>query len=145
MWGYYPYIIRNPEQSKEHTKGEKAWDPNLRSTQDVSGHHIQAKDGEIGHVEDFLIDDETWAIRYLIINTQNWWEGKMVLISPRWIERISWSESKIFVNLSRATIKQSPTYIEGSPLNRDYEANLHRHYNRQGYWVNEPVAKKHSG
>jgi uncharacterized protein YrrD len=144
MWGYYPYIMRNPEKPKQSTKGEKAWDPHLRSTHDVSGYHIQASDGEIGHIEDFIIDDETWAIRYLLIDTQNWWPGKKVLISPRWIERVSWNESKVFVNLSRATIKQSPEYTEGSPLSREYEADLHRHYNRQGYWVDEPVVKKDS-
>jgi hypothetical protein len=144
MWGYYPHIVRNPEKPKQPTKGEKAWDAHLRSTHDVSGHHIQAKDGEIGHVDDFIIDDETWAIRYLIIDTQNWWPGKKVLISPRWITSISWNESKVFVNLSRATIKQSPEYTEGSPLSREYGADLHRHYNRQGYWVDEPVAKKSS-
>jgi PRC-barrel domain len=144
MWGPYPYIMRDPEKSAGTPKGEKAWDPHLRSTQRVSGYNIQAKDGEIGHVEDFIIDDETWAIRYLIIDTRNWWPGKKILISPRWIERVSWSESKVFVNLSRATIKQSPEYNEDSPLSREYEAELHRHYNRQGYWVDEPVAKKDS-
>jgi hypothetical protein len=53
-------------------------------------HHIHATDGEIGHIEDFLIDDETWAIRYLVIDTRNWWPGKRILISPRWIERVGW-------------------------------------------------------
>jgi uncharacterized protein YrrD len=144
MWGAYPYVVRDREKWKEFTQGEKAWDPHLRSTYDVSGHHIQALDGELGHVQDFIIDDETWAIRYLIVNTQNWWEGKMVLVSPRWIDRISWTESKVFVNLSRDTIKRSPEYIEGSPLSREYETDLHRHYNFQGYWVDELVAKKDS-
>jgi uncharacterized protein YrrD len=144
-WGYYPYIVRDREKWKEATRAEKAsWDPHLRSTHDVSGYHIQADDGEIGHVEDFIIDDETWAIRYLIIDTQNWWPGKKVLVSPQWIERVSWSELKVFVNLTRETIKQSPEYTEGSLLTRDYETALHRHYNRQGYWVDEPVAKEHS-
>ena len=120
--------------------GEKAWDPHLRSTADVSGLHIQARDGEIGHVEDFIIDDETWAIRYLIIDTQNWWPGKQVLVSPRWIESVSWIDSKVCVNLYRETIKQSPEYTELSLLTRDYEIGLHRHYDRQGYWVDERVA-----
>jgi hypothetical protein len=110
----------------------------------VSVHHIQAKDGEIGHVEDFIIDNETWMIRYLIVDTLNWWDGKMVLISPRWIERVSWEDSKVFVKLSKTFIKQSPEYIEGSQLNREYEAALHQHYNFQGYWVDAPVAKKDS-
>jgi len=141
MWGYRPHIVRSPENPRQITKEEKSWDPHLRSTHDVSGHGIQASDGEVGHVEDFIIDDETWAIRYLIIDTRNWWPGKKVLISPRWIESVSWDESKVFVNLSRATIKKSPEYKEGFPLSREYEADLHRHYNRQGYWVDEPVAK----
>ena len=144
MWGGYPYIVRDRGQWRESTRGEKAWDPHLRSTHDVSGHHIQAADGEIGHVEDFIIDDETWAIRYLIIDTRNWWPGKKVLVSPQWIERVSWSESKVFVSLSREVIKQSPEYTEESLPTRDYEAELHRHYNRQGYWVDEPPAKEHS-
>jgi uncharacterized protein YrrD len=144
MWGSYPRIVRNGEKQRETPKGEKAWDPHLRSTHEVSGYHIQAVDGEIGHVDDFIIDDETWAIRYLTIDTRNWWPGKKVLISPRWIERVSWGESKVFVNLSRATIKQSPEYTEESLLTRAYEAKLHRHYDRQGYWVDEPDAKRHS-
>ena len=88
-------------------------------------------DGEIGHVEDFIIDDETWAIRYLIVDTHNWWPGKKVLVSPQWIERVSWGERKVFVNLSREAIKQSPEYTDESLLTRDYEIGLHRHYNRQ--------------
>ena len=142
MWGAYPFIVRDPEKLKEYTQGDKTWDPYLRSTKDVTGHHIQAADGEIGHVEDFIIDDETWAIRYLIIDTQNWWPGKKVLVSPQWIERVSWLESKVFVNLTCETIRQSPEYTEWSRLTRDYEAGLHRHYNRQGYWVDEPSDRK---
>ncbi|MGA8214555.1 MAG: PRC-barrel domain-containing protein, partial [Candidatus Sulfotelmatobacter sp.] len=106
-------------------------------------HAIQATDGEIGHVEYFIIDDETWAIRYLIIDTRNWWPGKRVLLSPKWIERVSWSESKVFVNLLRENIKQSPEYTEESLITRDYETHLHRHYKRQGYWVDELAAKEH--
>jgi uncharacterized protein YrrD len=142
MWGpySYPYIARDSEKWRESTQKEKAWDPHLRSTHDVSGHHIQAADGDIGHVDDFIIDDETWAIRYLVIDTRNWWPGKKVLVSPRWIERVSWSESKVFVNLPRETIKQSPEYTEESLLTRDYEARLHRHYNRDGYWADEMPA-----
>ena len=144
MWGDYPYIARDPEQWKTTTQEKKKWDHNLRSTHEVSGYHIQATDGEIGHVEDFIIDDETWAIRYLIIGTQNWWPGKKVLVSPQWISRVSWGESKVFVELSRETVKQSPEYADGALLSRDYETELHHHYNRQGYWTVESTVKKHS-
>jgi len=68
----------------------------LRSTHAVTGYHLQALDGEIGHVEDFIIDDENWTIRYLVVATKNWWPSEMVLVSPQWIERVSWDESKVF-------------------------------------------------
>ena len=144
VWGSYPSIMHDPEKWRESTQGEKKWDHHLRSTHEVSGYHIQAADGAIGHVEDFIIDDETWAIRYLIIDTQNWWPGRKVLISPQWIERVSWSKAKVFINLSCESIKHSPEYTEESLLNRDYEIGLHRHYNRKGYWVDEPVDKERS-
>ena len=143
-WGPYPYIVRDREKRREPNEGGKAWDPHLRSTYGVSGHHIQALDGEIGHVQDFIIDDETWAIRYLIIDTHNWWPGKKVLVSPQWIESVSWGERKVFVNLSREAVKQAPEYTEKSLLTRDYEIGLHQHYNRQGYWVDELAAHESS-
>jgi hypothetical protein len=143
MWGSSPYILRDRSQWKDTVQAEKSWDPHLRSTQDVSGRHIQALDGEIGHVADFIIDDENWAIRYLVVDTQNWWPGKMVLISPQWIERVSWSDSKVFVSLSRQAIKDAPEYTEDSPITRNYETTLHRHYDRKGYWLDESVAKGH--
>ena len=145
MWGAYPFIVRDPEQWKIHDQAEKPWDPHLRSTHDVMGNHIQAADAEIGHVEDFLIDDETWAIRYLVIDTQKWWqEGKKVLISPQWIERVSWLESKVFVNLPSEAIRQAPEYKEKSMLTREDETVLHIHYNRKGYWLDNPTGKKPS-
>jgi len=141
IWGAYPYIVRDPKMWQEIPEGGGLWDQHLRSTSDVRGYDIQASDGEIGNVEDFVIDDETWAIRYLVVDTGNWLPGKKVLISPRWIERVSWDLSKVFVGLSRAAIEQSPEYTEES-LTRDYEAGLHEHYYRQGYWVDERDNKK---
>lgn len=141
MWGSYPNIVRNPDSWKEPAKEEKAWDLHLRSTAVVSGHHVQAKDGEIGHVDDFIIDDETWAIRYLVIDTGNWRPRKKVLIAPQWIERVSWRESKVFVNLLRDAIGKSPEYTEEALLTRDFEYGLYQHYNRPGYWdVDSPDA-----
>jgi sporulation protein YlmC with PRC-barrel domain len=150
MWGVYPYPYLQPdlvqayEEEYEPTPEEKAWNPHLRSTHEVIGYHIQAADGEIGHIEDFIIDDKTWAIRYLIIDTRNWWSGKKILIAPQWVESISWNESKVFINLPLETIKQAPEYTEETLLTRGDEARLHSHYNRSGYWENEPTTKEHS-
>jgi len=141
-WGLERSIARDHERRGEFPQGEnKSWHPHLRSTHAVSGYHIQALDGEVGHVEDFIIDDETWAIRYLMVNTHNFWPGRNVLISPQWTESVSWGDSKVFVNLSRETIKHSPQYTEEFLLTRDYETELHQYYHRQGYWLDELVAK----
>jgi uncharacterized protein YrrD len=139
-WGYYPYIERDSVKWKQHNPGGKAWDHHLRSCHEVTGYHIEAEDGEIGHVEDVIIDAETWEIRYLIVNTSNWWAGKKVLISPLWIGRVSWSERKVVIDLTRQAIKSSPEFTDQSLLDRDYETNLYGHYNRKGYWVDELAA-----
>jgi hypothetical protein len=144
MWGAYPRIARAPEQWNVAPTPDQGWDPNLRSTKDVTGHHIEASDGEIGHVSDFLIDPETWEIRYLIVDTRNWWPGKSVLLSPHWIERVSWADAKVHVNLTRDEIHRAPAYPAESSLTREYETQLHHHYNRQGYWIDEPIATGHT-
>jgi len=90
--------------------------------------------------KDFILDDETWEIRYLIVDTRNWWPVKKVLVSAKWVEQINWSARKIVFNVSRETIQQAPEYSEGAPVTRDYEAKLHGHYNRQGYWVDPAAA-----
>lgn len=83
-------------------------DPHLRSCKAVIGHHVSASDGEIGHVEGVLFDDETWALRYLVVNTSNWWMGHSVLIAPQWIKGMSWTAETVSVDLSREAIKQAP-------------------------------------
>jgi len=137
MWGPYPFIVRDRTNWREPVRDDQAGDHHLRSTREVSGYNIQATDGEIGHVKDFLIDEQNWAIRYLIVDTRNWWPGKKVLLSPRWIDRVSWSESTVFVDLLRETVKQSPEYTEDSLLTREYETGLHQSHGRHGYWVDE--------
>jgi len=140
-WGISAYPIRGRGGWSEASRHTKNVDPHLRSTEDVTGRDIQAQDGGIGHVDDFVIDDETWTIRYLIVDTQNWWPGKKVLISSRWIERVSWQESKVFVNLTREAIKQGPEYTDQTLITRDHETKLHRHHQREGYWAEEPSVR----
>jgi uncharacterized protein YrrD len=138
MWGGYPTLMFPRGQGKKPDQPHKAWDPHLRSTEAVGAYYIQAIDGEIGHVEDFILDEKPWAIRYLIINTRNWWPGKKVLVSPQWIDRISSEEEKVFIDLSLETIKKSPEFTDDFLVTRDYETKLHQHYNRPGYWIDMP-------
>jgi hypothetical protein len=100
----------------------------------VTGHSIQATDGDIGHVSDFLVDDSSWAIRYMIVETTNWWPGKKVLVAPAWIDDVNWAESRVYVHLEREQIKTSPEYDPAQPLERAYEQRLYGHYTRPHYW-----------
>ena len=137
LWGSSTAPERDREKRKALAKVERGWDRHLRSSQEVIGYHIQALDGEVGHLEDFVMDDSTWAIRYLIVATRNWLPGKKVLISPQWIDKVSWVDSKVIINLSRDLIRQSPEYTEEALVTRDYETGLYRHYDRKAYWIDE--------
>lgn len=76
----------------------------LRSMKNVVGYSIQATDGEIGHVDDFVIDEDPWTIRYMIVNTRNWLPGRKILIAPPWISRVDWKNSDVYLNRSRQAI-----------------------------------------
>lgn len=120
------------EKAKEaHEKG----DPHLRSTKEVAGYHIQATDGEIGHVEDFVIGDTVWVIRYMVVDTRNWLPGRKVLLSPEWIQSVSWSNEQVTVDLTRDSIKNSPEYDPSAPINQKYELRLYDFYGRPKYWT----------
>jgi hypothetical protein len=119
--------------------GRESTDSHLRSTEAVTGYYIGAADGEIGHVDGFVVDDRAWAIRYIEVATRNWWPGKKVLISPEWIERVSWADSKVYVGLTREAIKNGPKYDESIAITREYEEQLHSHYGRPPYWLHDAV------
>jgi len=125
---------RQFKPSPEH----KADDVHLRSCREVSGYHIHASDGDIGHVSGMLVDEQTWAIRYLIIDTSNWWLGHQVLIAPLWIDQIQWPEEQVSVNLTRQQIQDAMTYDATVRLERTQETEMHEHYGRVGYWEHEP-------
>jgi len=106
-------------------------DLHLRSSDEVRGYRIHASDGEIGHVDDFLFDDDDWTIRYLEIDTRNWWPGgKTVLIATESIADIDWIASTVTVALPRDTIRASPAYDAVAGINRDYQAALHAYYRK---------------
>lgn len=147
LWGAGTYpIIRSPDEAGAgHVPGRaeellqqtsaNPEDFHLRSADNVKGHHIQGTDDEIGHVEDFVFDDETWALRYFIVDTRNWWPGgRKVLLATHWVDRIDWAGSLVHVNLTHEQIQNSPEYDPDQPLSRDIEARLHAHYGMRNYW-----------
>ena len=126
------YTQRDREKIEDDS-GNSADKP-LRSSREVTGYHIQATDDEIGHVEDFIMDDVTWSIRYMVVDTLNWLPGKKVVVSPGWISSVDWAAKKVNVDLTRDQIKDSPAYDPGTPVNREYEARLYDFYGRPRYW-----------
>ena len=90
-------------------------DLHLQSTQALSGHAIQTSEGAIGHVIDFIIDDISWAICHLVVQTGHWYSRKEIVISPKHIDRISYDESKVFVNVSKEGILEAPQYHVSPP------------------------------
>ena len=96
----------------------KSTDSHLRTTEAVIGYGIQATGGEIGHANQFIVDDEAWAIRYIEVATRNWWPGKNVLISSSWAKNVSWVDSKVYVALSRETVQTCPQYDESILVDR---------------------------
>ncbi|MEX6664369.1 PRC-barrel domain-containing protein [Pseudomonas sp. W2-17] len=114
-------------------------DQSLRSGRALLGFHINATDGGIGHVEDVLIDEDTWAIQYFVVNTSNWWHGHKVLIAPEWIVDVSWEDRIVAVDLEQAAVRESPHYESTQQLYREREEALYGHYGRVVYWRVEAV------
>lgn len=139
-WGAvaYPDVVRpiptSPAAQEALARDLATDDRTLRSASDVMTYYIGATDGDLGHVEGFLVDDRGWAIRYMIVDTRNWWPGRKVLISPTWIKEVSWPASKVHVDLSREKIKSAPEYDPSRPLERDDETRLFGHHERPAYW-----------
>jgi sporulation protein YlmC with PRC-barrel domain len=100
----------------------------LHSMNDLKGLDILATDGEIGHIEDLILDDDSWAIRYLVIDTHNWLPGKKVLVSPRCITATDWTRGKVHINLSREGVKRSPEY-DSSKL-------VDQYFDQPYFWLN---------
>lgn len=106
----------------------------LKRVSEVLGFHVRALDGEIGHVDDFLVDDDSWAIRYLLADTSNFLGGKWVLVSPEWARGVDWNGLTINVDMNKEQVKKSPEYDPNKPLDRTYEKHLHDYYHRPAYW-----------
>lgn len=109
-------------------------DPHLRSVRAVAGYLVRAVDGEIGHVEDFVLDDAAWVIRYVVVDTRDWWPGKRVLVAAAWVSWLSWIELAVHADVRRDAIRGAPAYDPTRPVERADEARLYRHYGRPAPW-----------
>jgi hypothetical protein len=143
----YPLIASAPEGSRTEAEAERKdqqtsrmeqdeprEEGHLRSVREVSGYRIAASDGEIGHADDFLIDDADWCVRYMVVDTRNWLPGKDVVVSPGWIHEIDWRQGEVSVSLGKEQIETAPEYKRGMHVARAFEESVFRHYGRDPYW-----------
>lgn len=137
-----PYAYQNGDDTqmteqalkKEQELEELERKSHLRKTKEVAGYTVQATDEQIGHVDDFIVDDIHWVIRYLIIETRSILPGKRLLIAPQWTKGIDWTEALVYVDFDKETIKDGPEFDPAIPLTRDIEKRLYNYYERPKYW-----------
>jgi hypothetical protein len=136
LWGddTYPGSLK---LTKEMREIEQSADrrSNIRSTNEVAGYRIHAQDDDIGHIEDFLVEEETWIIRYLVIDTSNWIPGsKRVIVDPNWVDQVRWDDRSVYLRMTKEQIENSPEYDPLVPIYRDYEQSIFDHYDFPYYW-----------
>ncbi len=137
--GAFPVPVRVKDKGEEGESAadvpvdEPYGDPFLRSVREVAGYKIEATDDGIGHVDDFLMDDVLWIIRYLIVDTHNWLPGRTVMIPLNWITDISFPDQKVIVDVTRKAVKNSPEFDPSLPVNRKQEQVLFDYYGRPHY------------
>jgi hypothetical protein len=100
----------------------------LHSLGAMTGCNIRTTDGEIGHVADFLVDDDSWVIRYFVLDARTWLANRYVVLSPAWIDQFDWLTGRMKTDLSREAVKNSPPYEPGCPITPAYSIRLKRHY-----------------
>ncbi|HET8729042.1 MAG TPA: PRC-barrel domain-containing protein [Alphaproteobacteria bacterium] len=140
-WGA-PYVAGSPVPGPLADVASGAAEPSaadtgdnhLRSEKEVRGYHIGARDGSVGHVEDFLVDEDRWQIRYMVVDTSNWLPGRRVVIAADQIRDVSWTERKVFVDVARNHIENAPEFDPDQPVGRGYEERLYEHYGWRPYW-----------
>jgi sporulation protein YlmC with PRC-barrel domain len=122
--GITPFPLLEVPLAQESPKSDRHDDPHLRSTRQVTGYHIQATNGEIGHVEDFFVDEESWVIDNLVVETGNWLVGKKVIIPPSWIKSVNWAESSVYIDRMRESVKNSPDVDPSKTVDSDHPRSL---------------------
>jgi hypothetical protein len=120
-----------PKEQEVPEPDETAYDPHLRSLMEVRDYRIHAQDGDIGHLDDLLIDDASWTIHYVVVNTRNWLPGRFVLVSPLWSHDIDWRTRKIAVDVLKHALKSAPLYDPNVPITREFEQETFEHYRKE--------------
>ena len=135
-WGSVPVPMQvAPITAKQFAaQRQEINESHLRSVNEVINYRIHATDDDIGHVEDLLVDDHDWRVRYMVIDTANWLPGRQVIVSPDWITQVKWEDSSVSIDLTKDGVEQSPTFEPHLPVNREYEAAIYDSHGKPVYW-----------
>lgn len=118
------------ERARHKEQIENIRESHLRSSNEVIGYEINCSDDEFGGLDDLILDDITWQIRFLVVDTRNWLPGRKFLIDVNWLESFDWIDQKANVGLKRSEIEGSPEYDPQRLVNKDYLDNLYDFYGR---------------
>jgi hypothetical protein len=134
--GAVPTPIMNSSQSTTESISAPTpeQDSHLRRTKEVFGYRIKTRNGEIGHLNDFLLHEDLRLIRYAAVEIRSLFSIKKVLLSKDWIKSISWNDQTLYLDLDREFVKNSPEFNPANPVDREFEARLHDYYGRSKYW-----------
>lgn len=136
-----PSTSPEPWQRAAAAREREKYDAHLRSASEVTGYRLHATDGDLGHICDFLIDDDKWIVRYLAVDTHNWWPGKKVLLPPVLVDNVNWTHQSVSVAVARDKVRNAPGWDPEPAISRDFEEALDNYYGVQHYWNGKPESE----
>ncbi|MDG5786492.1 PRC-barrel domain-containing protein [Evansella sp. AB-P1] len=119
-----------PVQEVEDNEDE----PKIHVANDVIGYELAAQEDTFGKIEDLLFEEESYVIRYFVVDTKKILPGKKVLISTEWISHVDWVSGRVEVTITKEQVEKSPEYLPGQPLTREIEEALFEYYDKEKYW-----------
>jgi hypothetical protein len=134
LWGDYPspgmMMPPQPQTTPSEIPEERPQDTTLRSVREVTGYGVATTDGDAGRITDFIVDDQSWALRYLVVDTSWLPLSKKVLIATDWIEEVSWVDRQIRVDVTSEQVEEAPKLDTRVPVNEAQETVLYDYYGR---------------
>ena len=138
LWAghYFPHLPERLDTYKFQNDDQINLDQHMRSMNEVLGYHIQAVgDDNFGSINDFILEEDTWAIRYIVIDTHKFLPlGKKILFSPAWVNKFDWNRKKLATDFHRKVIESCPSYDPQIPIENLIEESLFSHFGRSGDW-----------
>jgi hypothetical protein len=119
MSGYVSASLPLPLASNQQSQPRET-NTIFRSVEDVANCRIQATDGNIGGIEDIVVDDESWSIRYIVAHPKKWLSGRTFWITPTWVKTIDWEDRQVFLEVSKKHLKNSPDYNSSDEGEREF-------------------------